>query len=134
MHSVSVFRYMLRAALLTLAACSSAGEESADDPAEGTRIEHAAALCAKRCDKEIATRCDSTPVDRRSACIAGCTEKYDQHPDCSQALTTLDGCRAVGGTYTCDAAGMPLLGPVGLCESELQECMACTAEGVDGCR
>lgn len=134
MHSVHLFRYLLEGVLLTtLAACGSAADDSTDS-GDDTRMERATALCARRCDKEIATRCESTPADRRTTCIAVCTEKYSDHLNCSSTLTTLDSCRAVGGTYTCDPAGMPLLGPVGLCESELQACMACTGEGAEGCR
>lgn len=133
MHSVHVFRRMLQGVLLTtLAACGSAGDDQADSD-DDNQMERATALCARRCDKEIATRCESTPSDRRTVCIADCTEKYSQHPGCGPSLTALDSCRAVGGTYTCDAAGMPLLGPVGLCESEQQTCMTCTGERAEDC-
>jgi hypothetical protein len=119
--------------LITMVACGS-GDDNSAEPNQDEQMARATALCARRCDKEIATRCEATPVDRRSTCIASCTEKYADYPDCSANLVTLDGCRALGGTYTCDAAGEAVLGPAGLCAAEMETCLACTGENTDGCR
>jgi hypothetical protein len=133
MHSVqTLLRAVTSILLLTIVACSSS-DETSGDPNQDEQMERATALCTRRCDKEVATRCEATPPDRRSTCIASCTEKYTDHPDCNSSLVTLDSCRAVGGSYTCDAAGAPLLGPAGLCEAELQACLACTGGSADGC-
>lgn len=135
MHSVHVLLRILTSMLLaTLAACSSGDDDAAGDSNDDEQMERATAVCARRCDKEIATRCESTPTGRRDTCIAACTKKYSDHPDCRSDLLTLDSCRAVGGTYTCDASGMPLLGPVGLCKTELETCTSCTgASAESGC-
>jgi hypothetical protein len=134
MHCVQVpLRVLYGVLLATIIACSS-GEDTSEDSNTDDPMERATALCARRCDKEIATRCEATPSDGRSRCISACTEKYNDHPNCNSSLIGLDSCRAVRGTYTCDTAGMPLLGPVGLCEDELETCVACTGEAADSCR
>jgi hypothetical protein len=134
MHGVQVPLRWLQGVLLTMIVACSSGEDTPEDSNKDEPMERATALCARRCDKEIATRCEATPSDGRSRCITACTEKYNDHPDCSSSLIGLDSCRAVGGTYTCDAAGMPLLGPVGLCEDELETCVACTGGTAEACR
>jgi hypothetical protein len=133
MHCVQVLLPVLHGVLLTTIIACSSGKATPDDSNENEQMERATALCARRCDKEIATRCEATPSDGRSRCISACTEKYNDHPDCSSSLISLDSCRAVGGTYTCDAGGRPLFGPVGLCEDELGTCVACTG-AADACR
>jgi hypothetical protein len=133
MHWARVLLRVQGVLLTTIVACGS-GEETPRDSDEDDQMERATALCTRRCDKEIATRCEATPSDGKSRCISACTEKYSAHPDCSASLINLDSCRAVGGTYTCDAAGKPVLGPVGLCQEELDTCVACTGDAADACR
>jgi hypothetical protein len=133
MHHVRVLSCALSVvALLATAACSSSGDADSDSPRD-ERLERAKELCTTRCELEIAADCDSTPENYLSGCVALCSDKYRYYAECDAELTQLDTCRVERGTYACDGTGYPVIGPIGVCGSEGEDCTACTGSNLLSC-
>lgn len=120
------------ASLLAAAACSSSGDSDADAERD-ERLERAKELCTTRCQLEVAADCDATPENYLSGCVALCSDKYRYYGECDPELTALDTCRVERGTYACDGDGFPVIGPIGVCGNEGEDCTACTGSNLLSC-
>jgi hypothetical protein len=118
------------AGLLTSLGCSSSSDPDRD---RDERLERAKELCTTRCELEIAADCEATPENYLSGCVALCSDKYRYYAECDSELTALDECRVERATYTCDGNGYPMIGPIGVCGAEGDDCVACTGSNVLSC-